>query len=188
MLAAIFLLAAQAAPAPPPEREMLEAFKAACSRTGNDIEAMKADAVGAGWTVMDKDVEPRIARLIAMGRAEAEADGKVVDHSFRLTVGGRNIFLVASRYEDRTGFWGSGCRVYDFAAAAPLDGAALEAWMGKPATGVEEPAEGLSRRLWEPGWRDGIMLDISHVPQGHPLGQQYGLSGNILVAQAIGGF
>ena len=60
--------------------------------------------------------------------------------------------------------------------------------MGKPPTAVEEPAPGLSKRLWEPGWRDGITLEINHVPQNHPVGKTYGLSGNILVAQAIGGF
>ena len=71
----------------------------------------------------------------------------------------------------------------------PLDGKLLEAWMGKPPTGVEVPAPGLSKRLWEPaGWRDGITLEVNHVPQNHPFGKTYGLSGNILVAQAIGGF
>ena len=167
---------------------MLDAFKAACSRTGNDIEAMKADAEAAGWTVMEKDVDPRIARLIATGRAEAEADGKVADHSFRRTMGGREIFLIASRYEDKSGFWGAGCRLYDFEATAPIEGPVLEAWMGKPPTAVQVPMPGLSKRLWEPGWRDGITLEVSHVPQNHPVGRQYGLSGNVLVAQAIGGF
>ena len=165
MLAAL-LLAAQAAPAPPPQREMLDAFKAACSRTGNDIEAMKADAAGSGWTAMADDGDPRIARLVKLGRDAADADGKVAGANFRRTVGGREIFLIV----------------------APLDGALLEAWMGKPPTHVEAPAPGLSKRLWEPGWRDGIALEISHVSQGNPLGQQFGLSGNILVAQAIGGF
>jgi hypothetical protein len=187
VLAAILLLAAQAAAPPPPEREMLDAFKAACARAG-EVDAMKADASAAGWTEMAEDSEPRIARLVKMGRDAADADGKVAGATFRRTFGGREIFLIVSRYEDRTGFWGSGCRLYDFSATAPLDGAALEAWMGKPPTHVEAPAPGLSKRLWEPGWRDGITLEVTHVPQGNPLGQQYGLSGNILVAQAIGGF
>jgi hypothetical protein len=30
--------------------------------------------------------------------------------------------------------------------------------------------------------------EVDHVPQNHPVGKTYGLSGNILVAQAIGGF
>ena len=188
MLAAAFLLAAQAAPAPPPEREMLEAFKAACSRTGNDIEAMKADAAASGWTAMADDGDPRVARLVKLGRDSADADGKIAGANFRRTLAARDIFLIVSRYEDKTGFWGSGCRLYDFEGAAPLEGQMLEAWMGKPPTGVQVPAPGLSKRLWEPGWRDGISVEVSHVPQNHALGQQFGLSGNILVAQAIGGF
>lgn len=188
MLAAAILLAAQAGPTPPPDAEMLEAFKAACSRTGNDIEAMKAAAAASGWVEMADDGDPRIARLVKLGRDSADVDGKVAGANYRRILGGRDIFLIVSRYEDRTGFWGAGCRLYDFEATAPLDPAALEAWMGKPATGVEAPAPGLSKRLWEPGWRDGITLEINHVPQKHPVGQHYGLSGNILVAQAIGGF
>lgn len=186
--AVILLLALQATPAPPPEREMLDAFKGACSRTGNDVAAMKADAQATGWTAMADDGDARIARLVELGREATDADGKVEGANFRRTLSGRDIFLIVSRYEDRTGFWGAGCRLYDFEATAPPDGPALEAWMGKPPTGVEAPAPGLSRRLWEPGWRDGVSLEISHVPQNHPIGQQYGLSGNILVAQAIGGF
>lgn len=188
MLAATLLLAVQAAPAFSPEREMLDSFKAACSRTGNDLQAMKADAAASGWSAMADDGDPRIARLVKRGRDAADADGKVDGANFRRSLGGRDIFLIVSRYEDRTGFWGAGCRLYDFEAGAALDGAGLEAWMGKPPTAVQEPMPGLSKRLWEPGWRDGITLEISHVPQNHPLGQQYGLSGNILVAQAIGGF
>ena len=188
MLSVAALLLGSPAPGVPAEREMLDLFKAACSRTGNDIEAMKADAAGSGWTAIADDSDPRVARLVKLGREAAEADGKVAGANFRRTVGGRETFLIVSRYEDRSGFWGAGCRLYDFGAAEPLSASALEAWMGKPPTAVEVPAPGLSKRLWEPGWRDGITLEISHVPQGHPLGQQYGLSGNILVAQAIGGF
>lgn len=188
MLASVLLLAVQAAPASPPEREMLETFKAACSRTGNDIEAMKADAAAAGWTAMADEDDPRIARLVKLGREAADADGKVEGASFRRSLSGRDIFLIVSRYEDKSGFWGAGCRLYQFEATAPLDGPGLEAWMGKPPTAVQVPLPGLSKRLWEPGWRDGITLEISHVPQDHPTGRQYGLSGNILVAQAIGGF
>ena len=184
----LVLFLALQAPAPPSEREMLDAFKEACARTGNDIEAVKADAAASGWTPMADDVEPRIARLVKMGREAAETEGKAAGANFRRTLEGREIFLIVSRYEDKTGFWGAGCRLYDFSAAAPLEAAGLEAWMGKPPTGVETPAPGLTRRLWEPGWRNGITLEVSHVPQNHPVGKTYGLSGNILVAQAIGGF
>ncbi|HEX8481891.1 MAG TPA: hypothetical protein VF650_08320 [Allosphingosinicella sp.] len=185
--ALLILLAAPAAPAP--EREMLDAFKAACSRTGNDIGPMKADAARAGWTAMAEDGDPRIARLVKLGRDAVEKDGTSTGATFRRSLGGRDIFLIVSRYQDKTGFWGSGCRLYHFEATAPLDAKLLERWMGKPPTGVQEPAPGLSKRLWEPsGWRQGITLEVSHVPQKHMLGERFGLSGNILTAQAIGGF
>jgi hypothetical protein len=182
------LLAASPAAGSASDSLMLEYFKSACHRTGSDIEAMKADASSSGWTVMPDDGDPRIARLVKMGREAADEDGKVSGANFRRSAGGRDIFLIISRYEDRTGFWGVGCRLYDFEASQPLDGRGLEAWIGKPPTAVQVPAPGLSKRIWEPGWRDGITLEINHVPQGDPVGQQYGLSGNILVAQAIGGF
>jgi hypothetical protein len=64
--------------------------------------------------------------------------------------------------------------------------AALAAGGGRDRT--REPAPGLTKRLWEPGWRDGVGVEISHVPKDHPVGKTYGVGGNILVAQAIGGF
>jgi hypothetical protein len=188
MLAALLLIAAQpAAAAPAPEREMLDSLKAACNRAG-DLEAMKADAVAAGWAPMAEDAEPRIAALNKLGRDAIGDDGTATGANYRRTIGGRDVFLILSRYDDKSGFWGAGCRVYDFAATAPFDPAALESWMGKPPTGIQPPAPGLTRILWEPGWRDGITLEVSHVPHGHELGAKFGLQGNVLIAQAIGGF
>lgn len=187
ILLAFALAAAPAAPAPPPERAMLDSFKAACARTG-DIEAMKADAAASGWTEIAEDSEPRVGRLVTMGREATEKDGTSTGATFRRTLGKRDLFLIVSRYEDKSGFWGVGCRLYDFEATRPLEPKLLTKWMGKPPTGVQEPAPGLTKRLWEPGWRDGITLEVNHVPQNHPVGKTYGLSGNILVAQAIGGF
>ena len=174
-------------PAASPDRAMLEAFKSACASTG-DMEKMKADALAAGWQEMAEDSDPRVARLIRNGRDEAGSDAQVSGAAFHRTEADRDLFLVQSRAVSAEGYWGIGCRVYDFAAAAPLDPALLTAWMGKPPTGVETPAPGLGRRLWEPGWRSGISVEASHVAPGHPLGQSLGLQGNILVALAIGGF
>lgn len=181
-------LAAAPPPAPAPERELLDAFKAACSRTGNDLEPMKADAVTAGWSPMADGGDPRIERLLKLGREAVDKDGKMAGANFQRTIGGSHVFLIVSRYEDKSGIWGSGCRVYHFEATAPLDGKMLTAWMGKPPSAVQVPAPGLSKQLWEPGWKPGIGLEISHVPQDHPIGKQFGLSGNVLTAQAIGGF
>lgn len=187
MFASLFLAASAAAPAP--ERELLDSFKGACSRIGNDIGPVKADAARSGWTAMPEDGDPRVARLVKLGRDATEKDGTATGATFRRRAGTRDIFLIVSRYEDKTGFWGSGCRLYDFEAPAALDARLLQAWMGRSPTGVQEPAPGLSKRLWEPsGWREGVTVEVAHVPQGHPLGLQFGLSGNILTAQAIGGF
>jgi hypothetical protein len=188
MLAALLFGAPAQPAAAPAERQMLDAFKSACSRTGNDIEAMKKDAASSGWTAIAEGSEPRVDRLVKLGRESVEADAKITGASFRRALGGRAVFLIVSRYEDKDGIWGTGCRLYDFDATAALDAKMLQAWMGKPPTGVQSPAPGLSKRLWEPGWRDGITIEVNHVPQNHPAGQAYGLSGNILVAQAIGGF
>lgn len=185
--AALLALAAPAEAAP--ERQLLDAFKGACSRIGNDIETAKADALRSGWTPMAEEGDPRIARLGKMGREAIEKDGTATGANFRRKVGGRDIFLIVSRYQDKSGFWGAGCRLYDFEAEAPLDPKLLEAWMGKPPTGVQEPAPGLSKRLWEPaGWSYGVTVEVNHVPQKHLLTERFGLSGNVLVAQAIGGF
>jgi len=188
MTAMLALLLAVAPAQLPPERTMLDSFKSACSRIGNDIEPVKADAARSGWTAIAEDADPRVGRLVKMGREATEKDGTSTGAVFRRDVGGRNIFLIVSRYQDKSGFWGSGCRLYDFEATKPLDGKLLEAWMGKPPTGVQVPAPGLEKRLWEPGWRMGVGVEVNHVPQDHPVGKQYGLSGNILTAQAIGGF
>jgi hypothetical protein len=192
LLAALLLDAAPAIPAPleaPAERQMLDSFKGACSRIGNDIEPAKAGALRSGWTAMAEEGDPRVARLVKLGRDATAKDGTATGAAFRRKAGGRDVFLIVSRYQDKTGFWGVGCRLYDFEAPAPLDSGRLEAWMGRPPTGVQEPAPGLTKRLWEPsGWGEGITVEVAHVPQKHPLGAQFGLSGNILTAQAIGGF
>jgi hypothetical protein len=171
-----------------PARETLVALKGACDRAGV-MEEMKADAVKAGWEPMAEDADPRIAKLTKLGRQAAEADGNLSGATYRRTLAGRELFLVLSRYDDKaTRFWGAGCRVYDFAATQPFDPRVLEAFMGRAPTGVETPAPGLSRRLWEPGWRSGITVEASYVPAGHPFGEAFGVTGVVLIAQAIGGF
>ena len=168
------------------ERAMLDTFKAACLRTG-DIAAMKADALATGWEEVAEDSDPRLARLTRMGREGVDEGARMSGGSFRRTVDGRALFLVQSRVDSAEGYWGAGCRLYDFEATAPLDPALLEAWMGGKPTGVEDLGEGLGRLSWEPGWGP-VTVNVNHVPTGHPVGATFGTQGNILVAQAIGGF
>jgi hypothetical protein len=187
MIVLAALLLAAAPPAVAADRPMLDAFRAACERTG-DLDAMNADATASGWQAMSEDADPRIAKLTRIGREAVEKDGKLAGVAYRRTVDGRELFLITSRYEDKTGFWGVGCRLYDFDAAAPIETVALQSWMGKAPTGVETPAPGIQRRLWEPGWRNGMTVEASYVPAGHEIGTRFGVQGNVLIAQAIGGF
>jgi hypothetical protein len=184
---AALLLAVPAAPAPAPERPILDAFRTACERTG-DLDAMNADAAASGWKAIAEDADPRIAKITRLGRDAVEKDGKISGVTYRRTISGREIFLITSRYEDKSGFWGVGCRLYDFDASAPIATATLESWMGKAPTGVDAPAPGLHRRLWEPGWRNGMTFEASYVPAGHEIGTRFGVQGNVLISQAIGGF
>jgi hypothetical protein len=193
LLAALLAAApAQAAPAPAPapaaDLPMLDAFRAVCDKV-DSLDGMKAAALADGWEEIADSAEPRLERLIRMGKEATEADGTNSGHNFRRTVAGRKLLLIASRYEDKSGFWGNGCRLYDFDATAPVNSAVARDWIGKVPSGVQAlgPTIG-DKMLWEPGWRDGMTVEISHVPQTSELKERFGLSGNVLVAQAIGGF
>lgn len=178
---------ARATPAAPlAERALLDAFQAACRRV-DDLEGMRSDAKAAGWEALVPGAEPRIDRLDKLGR-EAVDGGRLSGESYRLALGEAKLFLIVSRWEDEDGIWGHGCRLYHFEGDEPLPLPTLEAWMGRAPTGVQDLGPVGVKRLWEPGWRDGVTLEITHVPADSPLGDAYGLRGNVLVAQAIGGF
>ena len=184
-----FLLAAQAAAAPAPaaERAVLDAFQAACARIDN-LDHARADAAASGWQEMGEDADPRIARLVALGRAAVGEGPRVIGSQYRRNIAGRELFLILSRLEDEGGIWGNGCRLYDIGAATAPDGGTLERWAGRAPTGVEDFGTAGGRRLWEPGWRAGVTFEISHVPAASPLVETLGFGGNIYIAQAIGGF
>jgi hypothetical protein len=188
-IAAALLLALQAQPAGlSAERPMLDAFRTVCEKV-DSLDGMKAAALASGWTEFAEREEPRIARLNKLGRDAIGNDGTSTGANFRRTLGDRTVFLLATRYEDKSGFWGNGCRLYHFEAQAGIPDGELEAWMARKPTGIVSPGAQHGRRLlWEPGWRDGLTVEINHVPQTSIFREQFGLSGNILVAQAIGGF
>jgi hypothetical protein len=186
MLLYLAFLAAAQGPAAPPERELLDAFKAACEQT-DDLGALRRAATGGGWTPVEDSADPRLAKLIGAGREAVGEQGKLEGANFSRRIAGRAVYLVLSRYEHPTGYWGNGCRIYDFDAVKPLSSSDLAAWMSREPTGRESSAVG-SKLLWEPGWRKGITVGVTHVPATSPAVQALGLSGNILIAQAIGGF
>ncbi|MCW3835328.1 hypothetical protein ACFQ1E_00265 [Sphingomonas canadensis] len=184
LLAAASLLAAAAAD-PSADLALLHAFEAPCSQVA-DIGAARAAAPAAGWTPIDEGDDARIARLAKLGREATEGEGTVTGSVFKRTHSGRAVFLFLSRFEDGEGYWGNGCRLYDFDAAEPMDFATVKSWIGKEPTGVVE-SQGITRRLWEP-WVSGRTFEFSYVPASSAQAHATGLSGVVLVASAIGGF
>ena len=185
LIAAALLLAA---PAPAADRPMLDTFRTACDRV-EDLAAMNAAASADGWQEMPESADPRVEKLIRTGRDAVGEEGEVTGATFRRALGGRTLYLINSRFVDKSGFWGNGCRLYHFEADAAVDPRMLQAWMGRAPSGSQDLGPGIGHKLlWEPGWRDGVTVEINHVRQGTQLAQSLGLSGNVLVAQATGGF
>lgn len=166
---------------------LLEAFAAPCAHV-EDFEKAKSEAVKGGWQEIGETADPRLARIEKLGRDALKGEGAALSGArFRRTVADRTALLVISRYEDKTGYWGNGCRVYDFDAPRAIEPAVAERWIGKPPTGIQPIGPGGTKHLWEP-WVSGRSFELNYIPAGHPIVEQMGLSGVILVSQAIGGF
>lgn len=180
---AALLLSAQAAPADA-DRAMLDAFRAACARVEN-VEHMRADAVAAGWAEIAESEAPRVAQVNEVTRQLAGSAWQA-PHVFRRGFGDRSAYLIVSRFEDRArNLWGNSCRVYHFEAEAPIAAALLEDWMGRAPSSSREMSDG-TKTIWQPGWSEGMSIEIAHVRQDSAARQQFGLSGNVLLAQAHG--
>jgi hypothetical protein len=180
MLAALLLAAA----APAPDTALLDAFRTACSRV-DDFAGARADIAGAGWAEVGDDADPRVAKLAAVGKQATGEDGKLQGAVFRRTIGGRAVYLFLSRFEDADS-WGNGCRLFDFDAPAPIAPKVADGWMGRIPTGTDGD-NGVARRLWLPGWREGVSVEVNYVPAGSAIAEASGLQGVVLVAQAFGG-
>jgi hypothetical protein len=165
---------------------LLDAFRQVCEKV-TDWNQLSTAASQSGWQVFDEAANPQLARINRIGREAVGTEGRMLGTSFRRTLAGRTVFLVVSRWEGARGIWGNGCRLYDFTAAAPVNRDLLVAWMGRAPTGNQSFGQAGSNLLWEPGWRDGLTVSVNHVPATSAFRERYGLSGNVLVAQALGG-
>jgi hypothetical protein len=186
------LLAASAAVLTPQHADLavLKAFKAACFVVP-DFDRIGAAAEKAGWVWVPAASQPNLDMLITKGREATEAlvpDAKIAGSQYRGSFGGRTVYLIVSRYQDKDGAWSNGCRVYDFDATAPMPLATLIKWMKRPNTGTLPLPGGITKYRWEPGWKPGRTVESSFVPGDDPISQQFGLKGQVLTAQAIGGF
>jgi hypothetical protein len=166
---------------------LLDAFKTACARI-RDYDAAKADVLAAGWTEIAEEADPRVARVGKFGREALGDDATMTGAYFRRSIADRTYFLILSHAVLKDSkFWGKGCRIYDFDAAHAYEAATLATWIGKPPTHSVEDA-GAVKRLWEPGWADGVSVEVTFMPAGHAIAAGTGIQGNVLIATAIGGF
>jgi hypothetical protein len=166
---------------------LLDAFKTACAGI-RDYDAARADALKSGWTEITGDADPRIARLVALGQKEVGDDATMTGAYFRHSIGDRTVFLILTHVVmTDSKIWAKGCRVYDFDAPREYDVATLAKWIGKAPTHSENHG-GAVKRLWEPGWADGVSVEVTFMPAGHPVAGSTGVQGNVLTASAIGGF
>ena len=192
LLPALLALAGAVQSAPSADEQALfAAFKGVCARV-RSLPAMASAARRQGWQAVSPEAHPGLDLLVNGGRAEVlarEPDARLAGAQFRRKVGQRQLWLALSRYQDAEGAWSNGCRMYDFDAAAPIAPAALEALMGRPSTGTQPLPGGQTKYLWEPGWKSGHGVEVSFIAgQDDPLVRKFGLKGQILTAQAIGGF
>lgn len=187
------IAAAATATAPVPsqdDRALFAAFKGVC-RNVRSLDAMAAAARKGKWRAVMPSAHPNLEALVEKGRAavlEREPDARLSGTQFRRDVAGRTLYLVTTRYVDKDGAWSNGCRIYDFAASAPLSAETLAALMGKAPTGVQPLADGHFKYLWEPGWKSGHSVEASFVTGTDPVSQKFGLKGQVLSSHAIGGF
>ena len=190
-LAAFALIAAtvgtaQASPAPSP---LFGAFKAACFDVGK-FDGIGPAATAAGWTeIAEAQADPRVVAIVAKGRdamRKAEPDAQISGQMFRGRFDGRDVWLATSSVRTGKGGWANGCRAYDLDAPAAPPREAIDAWVGS-APGTVQANGAASKRRWEP-WQQGVSLEITYVPRGHPLGASYGIQGLIFVSQSTGGF
>lgn len=193
-MAILTLLAATAAATAPlpsaEDRALFAGFKQVCGQV-RDLGKMERAARKAKWQPVGEDAHPQLAQLVRKGREAAlkdEPDSTVSGAQFSRQLGGRTLWLVTSRYQDKEGYWGNGCRIYDFDAAAPLPLETLVALMGKPNSGSVALPDGNTKHLWEPGWKSGHSVEVVYISGTDPVSQKFGLKGQVLMAQAIGGF
>ena len=179
------------APVPPAEdRALFAAFKGVCSKV-RKLDAMEAAARRGKWQAVEPSAHPNLDLLVTKGLSDSkrkEPDATFAGSQYHRTVAGRELWLVLSRYRDKDGYWSNGCRIYHFEAATALPVEELTALMGKAPTGSVPLPEDQVKHLWEPGWKNGHSVEVSFITGNDPVSQRFGLKGQVLVAQAIGGF
>ena len=199
LLAVTSAAAAQPVAAPAvaayPGRAVLDAFRAACADLSS-LTAAEATATSAGFETYTPDPASPVGQLLDFGM-KAGADLAKGDDSYktgvrvmRRTIEGRRLDLMLT---DVTSYGSSslGCRMVDFAAAAPIPAETVQEWAKATApeapkpTEINEPAFIISSIWAEGGLFPGhYKSQVGFVPQDSGLKQTFHLSGINLMTQA----
>lgn len=193
LLIGLFALAAARDEAPPaenpyPAREVLAAFATACSGIEN-LAVAKASVIAAGWQAIPADDKGALRQLVDYGKAklaESDAEAKLLDGGeYRLTVAGRELSLALSGV-DLGDLQSHGCRVYDFAAPAPISAEDLEGWAARKPGSSTDPMPGFTKNVWNPGLKPGHMeMEVSYAAPGALAAIGIPLAGLVLTATAV---
>jgi hypothetical protein len=170
-----------------PESEVLAAFRAACTEFG-DFDKAHSQAMAQGWSDIAVDETTPGGRIVLFGEGMVKNNPDITvikGPLLRRDVMGRDLFLAISGAQV-DGDISKGCRLYDFAAPAPLAPKVLVAFMGRHAETDRAPFPGFTIASWTPGMAKGhIEFEVAHVAQGTTLPANMPISGIMLKAQIV---
>ena len=166
-----------------------EAFLAACLDGHRDPAVRSAAIAAAGFEPVADDAHPMLANLMTVSRKEMaaakEEDGFTgTAATFRKSADGSDFYLVTTELNmPETSDWKIdllGCYLYDFAAEAPLEPAAVTAHFDEaPAEAVGE--DGLTGQTWNVEAIEGVWdVRNTFIAKGSPAAAKTGFSGLLL--------
>ncbi len=165
----------------------VETFREACVPERLSYEGTVGHAKALGWVAVEPSSYPEFAKVMehsAKGLEEAKADG--LELSFQHValarkVESRDLHLIVS-------FTGSefldqiSCYLYDFAATAPVDAAAVGQMLGIAAPAQSMETAEITSHVWGPPPSMPRTLDtyLTYIPAGSPHVEQTGFDGVVL--------
>jgi hypothetical protein len=141
-------------------------------------------ALAAGWVQAADDVDPRVARIMAISRgADVPGASNVVMHAYANP--DRPQFLVLTGL-NVSGIPTNGCYVYDFGATSLPSFGSLEAALGEPNERIDEPGVVDSKKWTRPAAFPGVAtLRAGYFPPGSPAEPQLGFSGLLFAVTSM---
>jgi hypothetical protein len=169
---------AGATPAAYPAAAVVDAFKGLCGNPAS-VDAIRAAAREHGWTEFTPGPASNLGKILVNGKAMASQivakDAKMQLSSFvafRKTVSGRDIEATTDAATIATSgktITAIGCQIYDFAARAMPDYAALTTWAGRAPDKKIDTGQ-IAMSSWDNGLARPISkLMVAYTPATSPL-------------------